>query len=748
MALFSRRRPAAADAPILRIDGLDVYYGQAHALQDVSLALGHGVLGVVGRNGMGKSTLCNTVMGLVPAARGSVQVAGVEILGLAPNDIVEQGVSYVPQGRRIWPSLTVDEHLRLAARRARTGDGKGDPWTVQRAYATFPRLAERKANGGAQLSGGEQQMLAIARALLANPRLLVMDEPTEGLAPVIVDQMVAMLKSLAAEGEISVLLIEQNLGVATAVADRILVLVNGRVAHEASAAELRADRDLQQRLLGVRAAESAEEVEADTAPPPARAEQARVFQVRRAAAEPAENAPFESLQPYSRTGAPTAWSTGAPADEPAPASIEPAPEPGPAAPAAIPVAAVVGRSAYVVGTFDTKGRELSYIKSCLERLGIRAITVDVATTQRPSPADIGPGEVARHHPQGVRAVFTGDRGSAVSAMAEALERFVLTRRDLAGVISAGGSGGTSLATAAMRALPVGIPKVMVSSVASGDVKGYVGPSDICMMYSVVDVQGINRISEQVLANAAHALAGMIAHSIAPGRRGARRETRPAVGLTMFGVTTPCVQQVVKQLEDRYDCLTFHATGTGGQSMEKLVDSGLVSGVIDVTTTEVPDLLVGGVFPCTEDRFGAIARTRVPYVVSCGALDMVNFGPMDTVPAEFRSRNLYKHNPNVTLMRTTPAENARVGRWIAERINRCEGPVRFLIPEGGVSALDAPGRPFHDPEADAALFRAIVETFRPGPNRQLVRLPHNINDPRFSDALVAAFNDVSRDRLAA
>jgi uncharacterized protein (UPF0261 family) len=333
-------------------------------------------------------------------------------------------------------------------------------------------------------------------------------------------------------------------------------------------------------------------------------------------------------------------------------------------------------------------------------------------------------------------------------MAEALERFVLTRRDLAGIISAGGSGGTSLATAAMRALPVGVPKVMVSTVASGDVKSYVGPSDICMMYSVVDVQGINRISEQVLGNAAHALAGMIAHSAAPGRRGARRETRPAVGLTMFGVTTPCVQQVVKQLEDRYDCLTFHATGTGGQSMEKLVDSGLVSGVIDVTTTEVPDLLVGGVFPCTEDRFGAIARTRVPYVGSCGALDMVNFGPMDTVPAEFRGRNLYKHNPNVTLMRTTPAENARVGRWIAERLNRCDGPVRFLIPEGGVSLIDAPGRPFHDPEADAALFRAVADAFRPGPNRQLLRLPYNINDPRFSDALVAAFDEVSRGRLAA
>jgi uncharacterized protein (UPF0261 family)/ABC-type branched-subunit amino acid transport system ATPase component len=747
MAIFSRSRPSVPDAPILAIDGLDVYYGQAHALQDVSLALTHGVLGVIGRNGMGKSTLCNAVMGLVRAARGSVKVAGVEILGLAPNRVFEHGVSYVPQGRRVWPSLTVDEHLRLVARRP-SGDRKGDLWTVQRVYATFPRLAERRGNGGAQLSGGEQQMLAIGRALLANPRLLVMDEPTEGLAPVIVDQVVAMLKNLAADRSISVLLIEQNLGVATSVADRVLVMVNGRIAHDTSAAELRADRDLQQRLLGIRSGE-AEEESAEVAAPPPREASAQVFQVRRGSQDAAESAPLENLRPYSRRDAPNAWSTETPpVAASAPAAESEAAREEASAPATIPVSAIVGRNAYVVGTFDTKGRELAFIKSCLERLGIRAITVDVATTQRPSPADIGPGEVARHHPQGARAVFTGDRGSAVSAMADALERFVLTRRDLAGVISAGGSGGTSLATAAMRALPVGVPKVMVSSVASGDVKGYVGPSDICMMYSVVDVQGINRISEQVLANAAHALAGMISHSIAPGRRGARRETRPAVGLTMFGVTTPCVQQVVKQLEDRYDCLTFHATGTGGQSMEKLVDSGLVAGVIDVTTTEVPDLLVGGVFPCTEDRFAAIARTRVPYVVSCGALDMVNFGPMDTVPAEFRNRNLYKHNPNVTLMRTTPAENARVGRWIAERINRCDGPVRFLIPEGGVSALDAPGRPFHEPEADAALFRAIAETFRPGPNRQLVRLPYHINDPRFSDALVTAFNDVSRDRLAA
>ncbi len=739
------------DAPVLEVTDLDVYYGRAHALQNVSFAHVRGVLGIVGRNGMGKTTLCNAIMGLVPA-RGSVKVNGVQILGRAPNRVVDAGVSYVPQGRRVWPSLTVDEHLRLAARR------KGGVWTIERVYDAFPRLAERRKNGGAQLSGGEQQMLAIGRALLANPRLLVMDEPTEGLAPVIVDQVIAMLNRLASEGEIAVLLIEQNLGVATAVAGRILVMVNGRIAHETTAGELSADRDLQQRLLGVRAADEDEIPSPQVEAPIDESAPAVLIQVRRAEQPQVEADLLANAPGFSAAKPPTAWAA-ANLDADAERAAAPAPPPPPPAaasvpehvreegPPPIPVAAVVGRNAYVVGTFDTKGRELMFIKSCLEKLGLRALTVDLATTQRPSAADIGAAEVARHHPKGAAAVFTGDRGSSVTAMADAFAAFIATRRDLAGIISAGGSGGTSLATAGMQRLPIGVPKVMVSTVASGDVKRYVGPSDICMMYSVVDVQGINRISEQVLSNAAHALAGMIAHSLFSGRR-SRRETKPALGLTMFGVTTPCVQQVTQLLEAEYDCLTFHATGTGGASMEKLVDSGLISGVIDVTTTEVPDLLVGGVFPAHEDRFGAIARTRVPYVVSCGALDMVNFGAMDTVPPQFRHRNLYKHNPSVTLMRTTPEENARIGRWIAERLNRCDGPVRVLLPEGGVSLLDAPGKPFHDPQANAALFRAITETLRVTQNRQLVRLPYNINDTRFSDALVAAYREVARERLAA
>ncbi|GMV56946.1 MAG: hypothetical protein AMXMBFR72_00670 [Betaproteobacteria bacterium] len=748
MALFSRRRDSRGSGPVLRVENLDVYYGRAHALQGVSLLLERGVLGVVGRNGMGKTTLCNAITGLLPAgatASGSVQLAGEEMLGLPANTITERGVGYVPQGRRVWPSLSVDEHLRLAASHGARGG-----WTIERVYKSFPRLAERRGHGGAELSGGEQQMLAIARALLFNPRLLVMDEPTEGLAPIIVQQVAAMLKTLARDGEIAVLLIEQNLGVAIDVADTIAVMVNGRIARTLTAGELAADRELQQRLLGVRAGGEEEEAAAAAAPPPA-VEEIRVLTVRRAGDA---DLPGAETRDERATRGFTRWNAANPILPIAPSAIGsnlPSPTSvGESLPrtesgglevrerdAVIPVSATVNRAAYVAGTFDTKGRELFYIKQCLDKLGIRTVTVDLSTSGATSTANVHPREVARHHPQGERAVFTDDRGSAVSAMAVAFERYVLARRDLGGLISAGGSGGTALATRAMRALPVGVPKVMVSSVASGDVRPYVGPSDICMMYSVTDVSGINRISEKVLANAAHALAGMIAHA----RRG-ESTSKPALGLTMFGVTTPCVQAVTKQLQGEYDCLVFHATGTGGQSMEKLADSGLLAAVLDVTTTEVCDEIVGGVLSAGPERFDAIIRARIPYVGSCGALDMVNFWAMDTVPAKFRGRNLYKHNDNVTLMRTTPEECRAIGEFIVTKLNRMEGPVRFVIPEGGVSALDAPGKPFWDPAADRALFGAIESRFRAGPNRKLVKSPLHLNDPGFADLLVQQLREVT------
>ena len=764
MAWFSRRRPRGTARPILQVERLDVYYGRSHALQEVSLTLDHGVIAVVGRNGMGKTTLCNAITGLVPAA-GSVRLAGEEILGLPPHLITERGVGYVPQGRRVWPSLSVDEHLSLAAR-----GGRG-PWSVARVYEIFPRLAERRRNGGAELSGGEQQMLAIARALLFNPMLLVMDEPTEGLAPVIVQQVAAMLKRLAADGEISVLLIEQNLGVAIDVADTVDVMVNGRIARSMPAAELAADRALQQQLLGVNAGVDEEPVDAPALaegafPQRADTDEVRVFTVRRSTddAPPGEAASDAGGAPADRAVRGfTRWNAADPLAAPRDRLIDrradtvvPMPSLAEAASALsesgrdaraieFPVAATTGRAAYIAGTFDTKGRELFFLRNCLEKLGMRTVTVDLATSGKPSPAMINPREVARHHPKGERAVFTGDRGTAVSEMAVAFEHFVVRRRDLGGLISAGGSGGTALATPAMRRLAIGVPKMMVSSVASGDVRPYVGPSDLCMMYSVTDVAGINRISERVLANAAHALAGMIAYARAFD---APSDAKPAIGLTMFGVTTPCVQAVTRALEERYDCLVFHATGTGGQSMEKLVDSGLLAGVIDVTTTEIADEIVGGVLSAGPGRLDAIARARVPYVGSCGALDMVNFWAMDTVPPQFRGRNLYRHNANVTLMRTTPEECARIGRFIADKLNRMEGPVRFLIPDGGVSLIDAPGKPFWDPAADKALFDAITSGVRATAQRKIVRLPHNVNDPEFVDALVAAFREIAREPVAA
>ncbi len=747
------RRPAgpASSSPMLVVAELDVYYGRAHALQGVSFAIERGVTAIVGRNGMGKTTLCNAITGLVRGT-GSVRLAGEEILGLAPHEITRRGMAYVPQGRRVWPSLTVDETLRLVATHRRE---------VERVYDMFPRLAERKANGGAQLSGGEQQMLAIGRALLLEPRLLVMDEPTEGLAPVIVEQVVEALRALTGEGEIAILLIEQNLGVAMDVADRIGVMVNGRITREMPAAELAADRDLQERLLGVRA--GADEEPAAAPPEQAGPAPLQVLTVRRAHGDGASRlddpapgsvrgfnrwnaggtaAPVADIARSSASGAgPGAASGFAPA-APSGAGSGGRASASSAAPAAaqvfdFPVAASTARAAYVAGTFDTKGRELFFLRERLDKLGLRVVTVDLATSGRPSSASVHPREVARHHPDGEGAVFSGDRGSAVSAMAIAFEHFIAGRRDVGGIISAGGSGGTTLATRAMRALPVGLPKVMVSTMASGDTRPYVGPSDICMMYSVTDVQGINRISEKVLGYAAHALAGMMSHPAPSGD-----QTKPALGLTMFGVTTTCVQAVTKRLADEYDCLVFHATGVGGQSMEKLADSGLLAGVIDVSTTEIADEVGGGVLSAGPTRLDVFARHALPYVGSCGALDMVNFGAWETVPERFKARKLYRHNPTVTLMRTTVDDCRRIGVFLAAKLNAMRGPVRFLIPERGVSAIDAPGQPFFDAEADRALFMTLEQQFRTGSNRKLQRLPLHLNDEAFADALVAAWREIA------
>lgn len=544
-----------------------------------------------------------------------------------------------------------------------------------------------------------------------------------------------MLTRIAEEEGIDILVIEQNIGVATAIAARVGIMVNGRINRVVDSGQLAADRDLQQRLLGV--GRHGEEGDDETP--------------ERGASDRADAAaPRGPVKLYmSNPVPPTRWSKPTPrrliiqsARTLTPAGREVSETPAHAE--LRPLAGTGEQVVLVAGTLDTKGEELRFIRDRIRAAGLPVRMVDLSTTGRHSGAEIPAHQIAAFHPRGASGVFVNDRGEAVAGMTLAFERWIARQTGIAGIVSAGGSGGTALAAPAMRALPVGVPKIIVSTVASGDVSRYVGPSDIMMLHSVADVQGLNGITRAVLGNAAEAMAGMVRAQREAARHPATVEGKPSIGLTMFGVTTPCVQQVTAELSDSYDCLVFHATGIGGRSMEKLVDSRLVQGVIDVTTTEVCDMIVGGILAATEDRFGAMIRTRMPYVGSCGALDMVNFGPADTVPERFRNRNLYRHNPQVTLMRTTAEECAAIGRWIGERLNRMEAPVRFFLPEGGVSSLDAPGQPFHDPAADRALFEALERTVRQTSTRQLIRLPHNINDPEFSAELVRAFRALHGD----
>ena len=397
------------------------------------------------------------------------------------------------------------------------------------------------------------------------------------------------------------------------------------------------------------------------------------------------------------------------------------------------------RTIHVVGTCDTKGEEIAYLRALISGAGHAVTVVDLGTRPPSIHPDIPAQTVAACHPAGAGAVLGGtDRGAAVAAMGLAFAAWCRANAEgIAGIIAVGGGGGTSIACAGMRELPYGLPKLMVSTLASGDTAPYVGTSDILMVPSVTDIAGLNRLSRVILSNAAHALVGAVT---AP--RPAVADDLPALGLTMFGVTTPCVTAIAEQLRGRFDCLVFHATGTGGRAMERLLDQGFLSGLIDITTTEIADLLFGGVLPALPDRLDVVARTRAPWVGSVGALDMVNFWAPATVPDRYRDRLFYHHNPNITLMRTTPAENAALGRWIGEKLNACQGPVRLLIPEKGVSALDIDGGPFWSPEADAALFDALRDTIA-DPAR-LVSLPLHINDPAFAKAAADTYQSLTEE----
>ncbi|MEQ9151731.1 MAG: Tm-1-like ATP-binding domain-containing protein [Parvibaculum sp.] len=387
-------------------------------------------------------------------------------------------------------------------------------------------------------------------------------------------------------------------------------------------------------------------------------------------------------------------------------------------------------AAYVVGTFDTKAEELLYVAGLLRAAGLPVVTVDVGTKTPSTEADISAEAVAACHPEGRDAVFgRGDRGAAVIAMTAALLAFVATRRDIGGMIGLGGSGGTSIIAPALRALPIGVPKLMVSTLAAGDVGPFVGVHDIAMMYPVTDIAGLNRLSRVILANAAHALAGMMTRPVPQAA-----DARPALGLSMFGVTTSCVQQLTARLSGDYECQVFHANGPGGRALEAIAGSGMLRGMVDITTTEAADHLLGGVCTAGPERFDVVARTGIPWIGSCGALDMVNFWAPETIPERYRDRLFYAHNANVTLMRTNAEELERIAVWICGKLNASPGPVRLLLPEGGMSALDAPGQKFHDPEANAALFAAFERHLVASSDHRLIRVPHHINDAGFADAV--------------
>ena len=387
-------------------------------------------------------------------------------------------------------------------------------------------------------------------------------------------------------------------------------------------------------------------------------------------------------------------------------------------------------TAALLGTLDTKGHEYAFLRDRLRDHGVDVLLIDVGVNEPLVEPDIPRGEVAHAE--------YGDRGAAVEAMGRGAEELVRRLHEegrIDGILALGGSGGTAIATQAMRALPVGVPKLMVSTMASGDTRPYVGAVDVTMTYSVVDIAGINAVSARILANAAAAMAGMVTATAPETDSG-----KPLVAASMFGVTTPCVTAARERLEELgYEVLVFHATGTGGQSMEALMRGGFITAVLDATTTELADDLVGGVLSAGPDRLEAAGELGLPQVVSLGALDMVNFGPLDTVPERFRERRLYEHNPTVTLMRTTPDECAELGRRIARKLNGATGPQTLFVPLRGVSMIAVEGQPFHDPVADEALVAALREEL--DPSVDLRELDTDINDPAFATAMAERLHEL-------
>ncbi|GAB4847464.1 ToMV susceptible protein tm-1(GCR26) [Ancistrocladus abbreviatus] len=419
---------------------------------------------------------------------------------------------------------------------------------------------------------------------------------------------------------------------------------------------------------------------------------------------------------------------------------------------------------FCIGTADTKGDELRFlsesVRSNLKSFSlnlqsmVQVTVVDVSTSQKETETFedfnfVSRKEVLSHYVKsgkGDQNLLPDDRGRAIAVMGNALSHFLKKAYDdhiVVGAIGLGGSGGTSVLSSAFRTLPLGVPKVIVSTVASGQTQPYVDTSDLVLFPSVVDICGLNNVSRIILSNAGAAFAGMIVGNLQSKQDSTSHKGKAAVGISMFGVTTPCVDAVRKRLvEEGYEPLVFHATGVGGRAMEYLVKSGLIQGVLDITTTEVADHIVGGVMACDSSRFDAMLEKKIPFVLSVGALDMVNFGAKDTIPSSFQDRKIYEHNAQVSLMRTTIDENKNFASFISNKVNKASSKVCVCLPQNGVSALDAPGKPFHDPEATGTLINELQRLIQTNEDRQVIVYPYHINDPDFAKALVDSFLEIS------
>jgi len=705
----TRAAGAAADA-LLRINQLDVHYGQAHALQGVSLSLHAGVLAVVGRNGMGKSTLCKAITGLVPAS-GSVLLAGAELLGRSPDQITHLGVAYVPQGRRVWRSLTVDETLRLSAKTARQG-----AWTVARVYQVFPRLAERRHNGGGQLSGGEQQMLAIARALLFNPRLLVMDEPTEGLAPVIVEQVATLLKALADERSMSVLLIEQNLGVALEVADEVAIMVNGRIAHCLPAATLAADRALQQRLLGLKAGASDAVAVADAAAP---------------GAAPAEAGPAAGAAPVWRVLRAHGPHSLPAHSEPAVVDLPLASRPVLASAAA--EGAAPGRTVVLAGHWGAQQRELAYVRGCLERLGAQVLSVDIAGSGF-SSAQVGARELLRHHPQAdMQAAAATATTLSADALALAFPAWLASRRDLAALLVVAGADTAAVGLAGALSLPTGVPKLVVS-----DRPLPAADADVLVMTAALGA--LNRVSETLLAHAAAAVVGMLR-----GAPASRRTAKPLVAITTLDLAGAAVRHTRRALGDGVDCLLLDMAAGGGQTLTRLAPSGLLAGVIDLAPVDLSRAFATGRHGPAQERIAALRASGLPYLLVPALLALTSFAPGQAVPATLLQRSLHSSASDGSIVPLLAAEAQGLGDWLAAELNSFTGPAALLLPQPSTSTWQPLGGDLPTAALQQALQQNLLRRIRPRRALHCAERPDTLHDMRFGEAVGAAMRTLIQER---